>query len=158
MCPEAVGDLSEAERRGLREDWFPRLMAQRSGTPAQYKQMRWLREKLEKLTALKAKAAKVAEATASGAKLKHNDLLSEAQKGKLAQEAGWLEELASIEAAVSAVAASSAEASAAISDPPQPLGDMRRADAHRVAFAGGGVRRKNREQWGGMPATQNGRT
>ena len=36
MCPEAVGDLSEADRHGLRAAWFPRLMAQRAGTPAQY--------------------------------------------------------------------------------------------------------------------------
>ena len=158
MCPEAVGDLSEAERHSLRAAWFPRLMAQRSGTPAQYKQMRTLRDKLKKLDPLKAKAATAATATASGAKLKHNDRLSAAQQSKLGQESAWLEELSSIEAAVAATAASSAEAATAIAHPPQPLGDMRRADAHRAAFAGSGVRRKNKGHWEGMPATQNGRT
>ena len=57
-------------------------MAQRSGTPAQYKQMRTLRDKLQKLVPLKTKAARAATATASGAKLKHNDRLSAAQPRK----------------------------------------------------------------------------
>jgi hypothetical protein len=107
MCPEAIGDLSEAERHSLRGTWFPRLMAQRAGTPVQYKRVRWLREKLEKLGPLKVKAARAAEATTSGAKLQHNDRLSAAQRTKLEQEAAWLEELATIEAAVAATAASS---------------------------------------------------
>ena len=34
---------------------------------------------------------------------------------------------------------------------PRPA--ARRADAHRVAFAGSGVRRKNKANWTGMPAT-----
>lgn len=116
--------------------------------------MRWLREKLEKVGPLKAKAAKAAEATASGAKLQHNDRLSAAQQSKIELEPAWLEELARIEAAVVATVASNAAADTAIAHPPQPLGDMRRADAHRAAFAGSGVRRKNKEHWEGMAAMQ----
>jgi hypothetical protein len=40
-----------------------------------------------------------------------------------------------------------------VRNPPQPLGDMRRADEHRTTFAGKNVKKTHGEAWDNMPAT-----
>jgi len=39
-----------------------------------------------------------------------------------------------------------------IEEPPEPLSDLRRADAHRVTFSGKGVKKANASYWKGMAA------
>jgi hypothetical protein len=126
MCPAAIGDMPEAERQALRASWFPRLLAARSGTPAQHKRMRGLREKLEKLGPLKAKAAREAAAGDAAAAAER---LSAPQRAKLAQELDWRRELEQLEAGAGAAARGSA--AAAIASPPPPLVDLRRPNEHR---------------------------
>jgi len=134
-------DMSEEEKRELREDWFPRLMAQRTGTAAQYKTMRALNAKIAKFQYTKAKFDPE----------ERDPQRIKVYKAKLAEEAELKSERGVLQAELDRVAREKMHQF--IANPPKPLGDVRRADEHRAAFAGKTVKNKNRENWSGMAAT-----
>ena len=147
LCPEAVGDMSESERDALRREWFPRLLAERQGTRAERKAEALAEKKLRK----------VRERI-----LEMDQRAADAEEEQQAASGARRGELVALEAALSAEAearrrarwdAAEAEAARHVASPPPPLRDMRRADDHREAFVGKGVKARNAEHWEGMPAT-----
>ena len=40
-----------------------------------------------------------------------------------------------------------------VKNPPEPLGDMRRADAHRTTYVGKNMKKQHGDAWADMPAT-----
>ena len=45
-----------------------------------------------------------------------------------------------------------------IDNPPEPLGDVRRADSHRVTFVGKGTKKLHKDHWKDMVAVANSQT
>jgi hypothetical protein len=144
--------MSESERDALRREWFPRLLADRRGTRAERKAEALVEKKLRKVRERILEMDQKAAATFGGGGEEEQQAASGARRG----------ELVALEAALSAEAearkrarrdAAEAEAARHVASPPPPLRDMRRADDHREAFVGKGVKARNAEHWEGMPAT-----
>ena len=72
-------------------------------------------------------------------------------KRKLAEEAEIKAERDALQAELDRVAREKMDEY--VRRPPAPLGDVRRADEHRAAFAGKTVKAKNKQNWSGMAAT-----
>ena len=72
-------------------------------------------------------------------------------KRKLAEEAELKAERDALQAELER--ASKERTDKYVHNPPAPLGDVRRADEHRAAFAGKTVKAKNKQNWSGMAAT-----
>lgn len=142
LCPSAVASMAESERRELRALWFPKLAEQRAGDSQQRKALGRIKLKLRDLQVIKNKRARDGPAS-----------LTTEQTAKFQAEKALRDEEAAIRGAIKAEAA--AAVAKLVDDPPRPLTDLRRADEHRTAFVGRGVRKRNAEFWNGMAATAN---
>jgi tRNA C32,U32 (ribose-2'-O)-methylase TrmJ len=142
LCPAAVGAMPESERSALRAAWFPKLAAQRGGSSEQTKALTRLRARLRDVDYIRAKRDRDGPSA-----------LTEVQAAKLLAEP----EVRAMEAALAAELAAHAAASVGpwLHHPPSTLADVRRADEHRTAFVGPGVRKSNAAHWAGMAATAN---
>ena len=145
MCPGAIACMPEAERAQLRQEWYPKLAAQRSGGKDQQRKLAQLKLKLRDVQYIKDKQE------LHGAKA-----LSPEQAQKLLGEAGLLLEVDAITEDVHGEARRRVEAD--LANPPPPLADMRRSNEHRTAFVGKGVRKENAVLWKGLAATANTRS
>ena len=120
--PRYIGHMSETERTALRRLWFPKLAQQRLLTPSQKKQRKKL---ITKITACEDLKFKPKHELTAEQLVKLNDRLPQYQ-----QELRELEESAKYhKGAEQAV-------EEYIQNPPEPLTDLRRVDAHRVGFVG----------------------
>lgn len=137
ICPDAVGAMSDDERRQLRQSWFPKLATQRILTPKQKKHRLKLKEKIESIKSLSEEA------------INHNPQL----KGKYDNLPQWEAELKEIDESIQIKAMNSVRD--LIDNPPAPLSDLRRADEHRTCNVGKKTRKKNEQHWKGMAATAN---
>jgi len=137
ICPDAVGTMSDDERRRLRQSWFPKLATQRILTPKQKKHRLKLKEKIESVKSLSKEA------------INHNPQL----KGKYDNLPQWEAELNEIDESIQIKAMNSVRD--LIDNPPAPLSDLRRADEHRTCNVGKKTRKKNEQHWKGMAATAN---
>ena len=77
--------------------------------------------------------------------------MTETQISKIEKLAEHRQELAELEQK-GQLGASSQVVQELIQNPPEPLSDLRRADAHRVTFAGKGIKNKHAEHWKGLAA------
>lgn len=137
LCPNAVGNMSEDERTQLRREWFTKLAVQRILTSGLKKKRHNLVSKITQAKNYKEIALK-------------ND---PALKDKVTMIPQWEKELTEIDETANKKAWSSVEQF--VTNPPQPLTDMRRADEHRTMYVGKNTRKKNAEEWKDMAATKN---
>ena len=144
MEPSYVASMTEEERRELRKLWFPKLARQRLLSAKDKKTRRRLIASISKFETLRAQTDQGTEMT--------ND-----QKEKIGKLDAYRKELAELEQNAK-FDASSQLVQDLIEKPPDPLSDLRRADAHRVTFAGKGVKKANLANWKGMVAVTGAQT
>ena len=137
LCPEAVGNMPEKERRDLRRDWFSKLAVQRILTSGEKKKRGQLISKIST-------AKNYSEVAFQN---------EPALRDKVAMIPIWEKELEEIDQTAHKKALASIEQF--VTNPPEPLSDMRRADGHRTTFVGKKTRKKNAEEWKDMVATTN---
>ena len=147
LCPEAVGDMSERARDALRRGGSRGSSPKRQGTRAERKAEALAEKKLPQSSRTNPRDGPKRRRRRRGR-----------TTGRLRGARG---ELVALEAALSAERRARRRArdgtpprrggGAAVASPPPPLRDMRRADDHREAFVGKGVKARNAEHWEGMP-------
>jgi hypothetical protein len=142
LDPSIEACMAESERQGLREVWFPKLAGQRALTAHQVREQRRIRKGLQDAMKIRDKASREGPSA-----------LTPSQVAKLSLEPQLMAEDEALRATVGH--ASREAVAKQLANPPTPLADMRRADEHRTAFIGPGVRRENGGFWSGMAATAN---
>uniref|UniRef100_A0A7S2KE04 tRNA/rRNA methyltransferase SpoU type domain-containing protein n=1 Tax=Leptocylindrus danicus TaxID=163516 RepID=A0A7S2KE04_9STRA len=143
LAPDAVGDMSEAERCALRRRWYPKLASQRILSRSEKKRRATL-------------VSNIAAAKRIPKEHGHYDGTNEHELRrveKLKNLPAWEKELAELDRTAWEKSVASVEKF--VQDPPAPLTDMRRADEHRVMYVGKNTRKRNSENWQGMAATKN---
>ena len=136
-----VAAMSEEERIALRKDWFPKLARQRLLSAADKKKRRRMLSNIQNCERMLAKKQSGHQLTAS-------------QEEKIAKLPQQQQELKALEEAANYSSTAVDEAVAdLVMNPPQPLSDLRRADEHRITFAGKGVKQFHKEHWKDMAAT-----
>ena len=136
--PSYVASMAEDERRELRKVWFPKLARQRLLSAKDKKTRKRLIATISKYETLRMQFDGGTKVTSE-------------QKEKIEKLPDIRKELAELEQN-GKLDASSEVVQDLIDNPPEPLSDLRRADAHRVTFAGKGVKKSNLENWKGMAA------
>ncbi|GAX20037.1 tRNA (guanosine-2'-O-)-methyltransferase [Fistulifera solaris] len=140
LDPSVIGKMSEEDRVGLRKIWFPKLARQRILTCSGKK----LRKKL---------LARIHSCDELQKRVLAGETLHAEQLQKIRKRSEYEAELRALE--------DGANYSAAVVDqsiqdliysPPEPLGDLRRADAHRVTFVGKAMKRTYRDHWKNLAA------
>lgn len=138
LQPSYVASMVEDERRELRKAWFPKLARQRLLPAKDKKRRRRLINAISRSETLKVQMD-------SGANLTNDQIEKIEKLPAYHKELAELEQNANFDA-------SSRVVEDLVDHPPEPLSDLRRADAHRVTFAGRGVKKNNMEHWKGMAA------
>jgi len=142
LDPTLVGAMPKEELIELRRTWYSKLATQRILTKSE-------KVKRKKLSGLIKRYEEIEH------REKHPESnpfpLRPEQKDKLAILPGLREELKQLEDEVYAKALGAVED--LVHNPPDPLGDMRRHDNHRVTFSGKGTKKNAGEAWANMPAT-----
>jgi len=130
-----VAKMSEVERQGLREVWFPKLARQRLLTSKEKKERKRLQQQIRNCHDVQKQTSPPP---------------TKEQLAKIAQLPEYEAKLASIEAKLM-------QADAAVQElvlhPPKPLTDARRCDDHRVTFVSKGTRKHHADHWRDMVAT-----
>ena len=142
--PSYVASMEEDERRELRKLWFPKLARQRLLSAKDKKTRRRLIASISKFETLKAQANEGTKVT-------------DDQKAKIEKLPAYRKELVELEQNAK-FDASRQLVQDLIEKPPEPISDLRRADAHRVTFAGKGVKKANLANWKGMVAVTGAQT
>jgi len=148
--PTLVGGMPDADRAELRSRWYAKLAGQRLETKSQKADRRRLDLVIRAGERLEVRRdAYLADPTCGTAltaeQVEKVERLPELRKQR--------------EESVLRLAKDAARAvEASVKDPPLPLGDMRRADEHRVTYAGKRTKVRHAEAWKGMPATEYYRT
>ena len=140
LDPTLSGDMEESERHHLRQKWFAKLASQRLLNPKEKKNMKLLKTKMKS-------CERMLEKRAAGGKLDWE------QEKKLQQYQPAKQELEELEAFLEEK--SKIAVAELVKNPPEPLGDMRRADEHRVCYVGRNIKGRNTDEWKDMPATKN---
>lgn len=138
LDPSIIGDMSEQERRGLRQAWFSKLAQQRLLTASQKKRKTRLQNKVLKCQELQATQR-------GGTKLTREQVTKLEELPSIQQELHEMEQ--DLQKRATAAVADLVE------NPPLPITDMRRADEHRVCYVGKNTKKRNQEAWSSMPAT-----
>lgn len=136
LDPTIEGAMTEAERRDLRKQWFPKLASQRLQTSTKKKERVRLHAKLTKYEEMERKQR-------AGNKM-HIDQLD-----KIAKLPAVRQQLQDWDEALHKLAQESV--ADLIDNPPPPITDMRRADEHRTCYVGKNTITRN--GWTNMPAT-----
>jgi tRNA G18 (ribose-2'-O)-methylase SpoU len=142
LCPSVIGDMAETERAALRETWYTKLASQRITTTGERKRRARLICQIENIREIERKAA------ARGI-----DCLHKEQKEKLEKLPEAIAEHNSLERTIQSRARLAVQSF--LDHPPDPIGDVRRADVHRVCYVGSGTRKKYKEIWKDMAAVKN---
>lgn len=140
MDPTLIGAIPETQKTQLRQAWYAKLCSNRILTNQQRKQRLKLQKDVQKCQAIHERSLQ-------------RPLMVPEQK-KLEQWETYKQELAALDALVDP-AKLKAAVQGWVENPPQPLTDVRRADAHRVCFVGKGTKGKHQEHWKDMVATSN---
>ena len=146
LDPSLVGDMSEVERRSLREKWFTKLALQRVLSSKDKKTRKKLQSNIDQCIDLQAKQDAAGTA----------QVLTASQRRRLSKLQEYQDALREFDERKQY---DPVRARASVEDlverPPQPLTDLRRADTHRVSFVGKNTKEKHREHWKDMHATAN---
>ena len=143
LAPDAVGDMSEAERDALRRKWYPKLASQRILSRSEKKRRATLVSNI-------AAAKRIPKGEVRYDSKNEHDVR---RVEKLKNLPSWEQELEEMDR--NAWEKSVASVEKFVLDPLAPLTDMRRADEHRIMYVGKNTRKKNCDNWQGMAATKN---
>eukprot|EP00934_Nitzschia_sp_Nitz4_P003992 Nitzschia sp. Nitz4//scaffold291_size36643//28789//30195//NITZ4_007769-RA/size36643-processed-gene-0.31-mRNA-1//-1//CDS//3329546145//3982//frame0 len=143
MDPTLIGSMSSQEKLELRKAWYSKLCKQRILTSSQRKQR-------QKLVAL----VKKCQAIYDRSQVPGARALQPSEQSKLDDWDTFRQELADLDALVDPTKLEAA-VQEWVENPPEPLTDVRRADAHRVCYVGKGTKGKHSEHWKDMVATSN---
>lgn len=142
LDPSLIGNMAEEERHELRTLWFPKLARQRllsAGTKRKRKEL----------------IAKIQQYEILEKRMNKGVRLHKTQIDSIAQLDGLRTALKTLEVGNDYCSSAVDDAVAdLIASPPHPLTDLRRADAHRVTFAGKNTKKANASFWKNMPAVQ----
>lgn len=134
--PSYVASMTDNEQKELRKQWYPKLARQRLLAKRDKKRRKQLRSEVSKCETLKAQHDAGVFMTKGQlekiAKLDtyRSEILELEQKGNFDMSDQIIKDM--------------------IDNPPEPLSDLRRADAHRITFAGKGIKRENSNNWKGL--------
>ena len=142
MDPTLVGGITEEEKSAIRLDWYTKLCQQRLLTQSQKRHRQKLMYNIEKCKTIQGKIDK------GGYKPQPSELKRVAALPKYEKELAELNALVDPQKVQVAV-------QEWVENPPQPLGDLRRADIHRVCFVGKNTKSLHQDHWKDMPATSN---
>ena len=142
LDPTLIGSMPEEERIELRRKWYAKLASQRLLSSADKSRRRRLASKIEEMESLERKSKNLSNGEAP---------LNEQQMEKLAKLEPLRAELRLIEDDLMEKSLKAVEG--LVLNPPQPVGDMRRADEHRATFAGKNTKKSYGKNWENMPAT-----
>lgn len=140
LDPSLIGKMSEEERVGLRKIWFPKLARQRLLSNSDKKMRRKLLGLIQSCDELQKRM--VAGETLQDKQLKKIERRSEHEEALRALEDGANYSTAAVDQSIQDL----------IDSPPEPLGDLRRADEHRVTFVGKAMKRTHRDHWKNLAA------
>ena len=138
--PSYVASMSENERHALRERWYPKLAKQRLLSSRDKKQRKKLLSDISRAETLKAQH-------------EQGTCMTDSQLDKIGRIDDYRKQLAQLEQKAQ-LDASSQLVQDLIDSPPDPLSELRRADAHRVTYAGKGIKNKHAEHWKGLAAVK----
>lgn len=141
LNPDYAGNMSEANRRALRQTWFPKLAQQRLLSARDKKQRKAVRKQIQICERLQCRFA-------TGERLTPEQLEKIGTLPVLERELQALEDASQFGQAEAAVAD-------LIACPPEPLTDLRRADPHRVTYVGKKTKKLHSHHWKDMVATTN---
>lgn len=133
LYPQLIGSYSEKNR--LRESWYSMLASQRMWTPKQKKMHRKLLSTVEDCLNYKKKQ-------------NHGGILTKDQIQKLDRLSEYESQLLSLERERQTCDSILHY----IKNPPPPLMDLRRADAHRITYVGKNTKILHAQHWQGMVA------
>lgn len=137
VYPSCKHSMDEPERQELRERWYPKLARQRLLTPREKKDLKTLQKEIGDCQRIQEKHEQGGD-------------LTDGQSAKLEKFPSYQEQLASLNADLDQKAYDSVKH--LLENPPEPIGDLRRADVHRESYAGKGTKRNNQEHWKDMAA------
>ena len=143
MDPTLIGAITELEKRALRTEWFTKLCQQRLLTPSQKKTRNKLLSHLKQCQAIFEKR-----------QANPTYVMQPAEQAKLDKWDDYNTQLQELEAMIAPTVAQAA-VQEWIDHPPEPLGDLRRADSHRITFVGKNTKKKHGSHWKDMVATSN---
>jgi tRNA G18 (ribose-2'-O)-methylase SpoU len=136
--PRYRGHSTNDERQQLRQAWYTKLAEQRLLTPKQKRLRRKLKAMLDNCDRIQAKV--------EGGHAIHME-----QQKKLDERDNLKQQLVVLENELSCAQGTVQEW---IQNPPEPLTDLRRADPHRITFAGKGTKALHKEHWKDMAHTR----
>lgn len=134
--PSFVASMAEEEQQGLRRTWFPKLARQRLMGSKDKKTRKRLQGEVSRCETLKVQHE-------AGVSMTQNQLDKIAKLEAYRAEIVELEQKANFDVSDQII-------QDLIDCPPVPLTDLRRADAHRVTFAGKGIKKENADNWKGL--------
>ena len=143
LDPTLVGAMSKEELISLRRKWYSKLATQRilcKGDKTRRKRLGGQIKALEELE----HRQKYPET--------HSHPLRKEQLEKIAKLPSVRNELQQLEEEVYKKALTAIED--LVTNPPEPIGDMRRADEHRITYTSKNTKKKGGEAWANMPATR----
>ena len=143
LDPTLVGAMPKDELITLRRKWYVKLATQRILLKSDKMKRKRLGGQIKALEELEHRK-KYPES--------HSHPLSKEQLEKLAKLPSVVKELKELEDEVYKKALSAVED--LVINPPEPIGDMRRADEHRITYTGKNTKKKGGEAWANMPATR----
>lgn len=137
VYPAARHYMDESERQTLREAWYPKLAKQRLLTPHEKRNLKQMKKTIDECERLQAKRQQGLS-------------LTDGQVGKLQGLSELRIRFAAAQAALDAQARAAVQH--LLDNPPAPLGDLRRADVHRISYVSKSTKRGMQQYWRDMPA------
>jgi tRNA G18 (ribose-2'-O)-methylase SpoU len=137
VYPAARHNMDESERQTLREAWYPKLAKQRLLTPHEKRNLKQMKKTIDECERLQAKRQQGLP-------------LTDGQEIKLQGLAELRIRFAAAQAALDAQARAAVQH--LLDNPPAPLGDLRRADVHRISYVSKSTKRGMQQYWRDMPA------
>ena len=148
LDPTLIGAMSDDERINIRRKWYAKLASQRLLTKSQKINKRRIEAEIIKWSKLEWRAN---NPNSSGYAPLHENQLDKVAKLPLLRA-----ELKQIDDELKEKSLKIVED--LVMNPPQPLGDMRRADEHRTTYVGKNTKKNQGDVWNDMPATSYCRT
>ena len=142
LDPTLIGSMPDEERIELRRKWYSKLASQRLLSKQEKKRRLRIMSQINQLEKAEWRANLPEESGGVS--------LQEEQKKKLHMLPSLRAELKKIDDDLHEKSLKAIEG--LVMNPPQPLGDMRRADEHRATYVGKNTK-KNEKNWNDMPAT-----
>jgi tRNA G18 (ribose-2'-O)-methylase SpoU len=156
LDPTLIGSMPNDERVELRRQWYSKLASQRLLSKSMKAKRRRLVSTIHEYSKLEWRmnnpgGSLGGDASGNNGSGAGDPPLQAGQKAKVAKLKSLRQELKEIDDDLQAKSLKAVED--LVHNPVQPLGDMRRADAHRTTYVGKNTKKIHQQEWGDMPAT-----